>query len=87
MILWVVCSRSMDTLPTQTMLLEQYILIEFIQGVKLSEIQHDLDDQEVISIVHQLTQLESQMMLLSSPICENLYLSRQDCHWVGYTTG
>jgi len=43
-------------------------LIEYVQGSKLSEIWRDLSDQEVISVIRQLIQLESQMMSLSLPV-------------------
>ena len=42
-----------------------YILVEFVQGSKLSEIWPSLKDEEVISVVRQLTQLESRLMSLS----------------------
>jgi len=42
-----------------------HILMEFVQGSKLSEIWRDLNDEEVISVIRQLTQLETRM--ISSP--------------------
>jgi len=39
-----------------------HILMEFVQGSKLSEIWRDLNDEEVISAIRQLTQLESRMI-------------------------
>lgn len=53
-----------------------YILMEFVQGSKLSEVWPGLDDQEVISVVRQLTQLESQMMSLSFPAGGSLYFTK-----------
>jgi Protein of unknown function (DUF1679) len=53
-----------------------YILMEFVQGSKLSEVWPSLDDQEVISIVRQLTQIESQMISLSFPTGESLYFTK-----------
>ena len=44
-----------------------YILMEFVQGSKLGEVWPSLDDQEVISVVRQLTRLESRMMSLPFP--------------------
>ena len=44
-----------------------YILMEFIQGSKLSEVWRSLGDQEIISVVHQFIELESRMMSLSFP--------------------
>ena len=53
-----------------------YILMEFIQGSKLSEVWPSLGDQEVISIVRQLTQLESKMMSLPFPAGGSLYFTK-----------
>ncbi|CCM02764.1 uncharacterized protein FIBRA_04872 [Fibroporia radiculosa] len=53
-----------------------YILMELVQGSKLSEAWPGLDDQEVISVVHQLTQLESRMMSLSFPVGGSLYFTK-----------
>jgi len=36
-----------------------HILMEFVQGSKPSEIWCDLNDEEVISVIHQLTQVDS----------------------------
>ena len=51
-------------------------MIEYVQGSKLSEIWRDLSDQEVISVIRQLIQLESQMMSLSFPAGRSLYFSK-----------
>jgi len=53
-----------------------YILMEFVQGSKLSEVWPDLGDQEVISVVRQLTQLESRMMAQSFPAGGSLYFTK-----------
>ncbi|KAF9493683.1 hypothetical protein BDN71DRAFT_1067027 [Pleurotus eryngii] len=53
-----------------------YILMDFVQGSKLSDVWPSLSDQDVISIIHQLTQLESQMMSLSFPAGGSLYFTR-----------
>ena len=53
-----------------------HILMELVQGSKLSAICHDLNDEEVISVVCQLTQLESRMISLSSPAGRSLYFSK-----------
>ncbi|KAF7419382.1 hypothetical protein PC9H_001971 [Pleurotus ostreatus] len=53
-----------------------YILMDFVQGSKLSDVWPSLSDHEVISIIHQLTQLESQMMSLSFPAGGSLYFTR-----------
>lgn len=50
-----------------------YILMEFVQGSKLSEVWRSLSDQEVISVVRQIAQLESRMMSLSFPAGGSLY--------------
>ncbi|KAI9507088.1 kinase-like domain-containing protein [Russula earlei] len=53
-----------------------YILMEFVQGSKLSDVWPGLDDQEVISVVRKLTQLESRMMSLSFPAGGSLYFTK-----------
>jgi len=53
-----------------------YILMEFVRGSKLSEIWRDLNDEEVISVIRQLTQLESRMISLSLSAGGSLYLSK-----------
>ncbi|KAG5728151.1 hypothetical protein E4T56_gene19283 [Termitomyces sp. T112] len=53
-----------------------YILMEFVQGSKLSEVWPSLGDQEVISVVRQLTQLESRMMSLPFPAGGSLYFTK-----------
>ena len=53
-----------------------YILMEYIQGTKLSEIWSSLEDHDVISILRQLTRLESQMMSLSFPAGGSLYFTK-----------
>jgi len=58
----------------------------YVQGSKLSEIWRDLSDQEVISVIRQLIQLESQMMSLSFPAGGSLYFSK-DLDKAGYTAG
>ncbi|PPR04943.1 hypothetical protein CVT24_007293, partial [Panaeolus cyanescens] len=39
-----------------------YILMEFIPGPKLSDIWRNLGDEEAVSVIRQLTELESRMM-------------------------
>ncbi|PPQ82668.1 hypothetical protein CVT24_004340, partial [Panaeolus cyanescens] len=39
-----------------------YILMEFIPGPTLSDVWRNLGDEEVVSVIHQLTELESRMM-------------------------
>lgn len=53
-----------------------YILMESIQGSKLSDVWPSLGDQEVISVMHQLTQLESKMMSLPFPAGGSLYFTK-----------
>ncbi|KAL1675240.1 kinase-like domain-containing protein [Schizophyllum commune] len=53
-----------------------YILMEFVEGTKLSEIWRDLEDQDVISIIRQLTELEARMMSLSFPAGGSLYFTK-----------
>ena len=53
-----------------------YIMMELVQGSKLSEVWPSLDDQKVISVIRQLTQLESRMMSLSFPAGGSLYFTK-----------
>ncbi|KAI0631483.1 kinase-like domain-containing protein [Trametes polyzona] len=53
-----------------------YILMEYVQGSKLGEVWSGLKDEEVISVVRQLTQLESRMMALPFPAGGNLYFTK-----------
>lgn len=50
--------------------------MEFVRGSKLSDIWPSLDYQEVISVVRQLTQLQSVMMSLSFPADGSLYFTK-----------
>jgi aminoglycoside phosphotransferase (APT) family kinase protein len=51
----------------------EYIFMEFVKGIKLSNIWLDLGEQEIISVLRQLTQLESKMMSISFPAGGSLY--------------
>ncbi|KAG6850737.1 hypothetical protein H0H93_009360 [Arthromyces matolae] len=53
-----------------------YILMEFIYGPKLSEVWPSLGDEEVISVIRQLTQLESRMMSQPLPAGGSLYFTK-----------
>jgi hypothetical protein len=50
--------------------------MEFVQGSKLSEVWRSIDDQEVNSVVRQLTRLESRMMSLSFPAGGSVYFTK-----------
>src|SRR5258706_6311794 len=51
----------------------EYIFMEFVQGTKLSNIWLKLGDRQVISVLRQLTQLESKMMSIPFPAGGSLY--------------
>ena len=51
----------------------EYICMEFIKGISLSDIWFELGEKEIISILHQLTELESKMMSISFPAGGSLY--------------
>ena len=53
-----------------------YILMEFVHGPKLSEIWPSLGDEEIIAVLHQLTQLESRMMSQPFPAGGSLYFTK-----------
>ncbi|THH18002.1 hypothetical protein EW146_g2913 [Bondarzewia mesenterica] len=54
----------------------EYIFMEFIQGTKLSDIWLDLEERDLISVLHQLAQLESKMMSTSFPAGGSLYYAQ-----------
>ena len=51
----------------------EYIFMEFIKGTKLSDVWRSLSEQDVISVVRDLTQLESRMTSISFPAGGSLY--------------
>ncbi|KAI5120426.1 hypothetical protein M0805_006925 [Coniferiporia weirii] len=51
----------------------EYIFMEFIRGTKLSDVWLELGESDIISILRQLVQLESQMMSISFPAGGSLY--------------
>ncbi|KIY65649.1 kinase-like protein [Cylindrobasidium torrendii FP15055 ss-10] len=53
-----------------------YILMEFVKGSKLSDVWPSLDEQEIVSIVREITQMESRMMALSFPAGGSLYFTQ-----------
>ncbi|KAF7290352.1 APH domain-containing protein [Mycena chlorophos] len=52
-----------------------YIFMEFIHGPKLGDVWRSLGDDEVISVIRQLTQLESRMMSRPFPAGGSLYFT------------
>ncbi|EIW76253.1 hypothetical protein CONPUDRAFT_139669 [Coniophora puteana RWD-64-598 SS2] len=54
----------------------EYIFMQFVRGSKLSDVWPSLGEQAVISVVRQLTQLESAMMSLSFPAGGSLYFTK-----------
>jgi hypothetical protein len=51
----------------------EYIFMEFIKGISLSDIWFELGEKDIISVLHQLTELESKMMSISFPAGGSLY--------------
>ncbi|KAL5522368.1 hypothetical protein ACEPAG_8384 [Sanghuangporus baumii] len=51
----------------------EYIFMEFMRGTKLSDVWLELEESDIVSILHQLVQLESQMMSISFPAGGSLY--------------
>ncbi|KAI6037062.1 protein kinase subdomain-containing protein PKL/CAK/Fmp29 [Pisolithus microcarpus] len=51
----------------------EYIFMEYVEGSKLSDVWRGLGEQEIISVLRQLTQLESKMMSISFPAGGSLY--------------
>jgi hypothetical protein len=54
----------------------EYIFMEFVRGSRLSDVWSSLGEQEFISVVRHLTQLESSMMSLSFPAGGSLYFTK-----------
>ena len=54
----------------------EHIFIEFIKGIKLSDVWRSLSEQDIISVVRDLTQLESRMTSISSPAGGSLYYTK-----------
>ena len=51
----------------------EYIFMEFMRGTKLSDVWLELGESDMVSILRQLAQLESQMMSISFPAGGSLY--------------
>lgn len=51
----------------------EYILMEYVEGTDLSEIWFDLHEDEVISLMDQISKLESAMMTISFPAGGSIY--------------
>ncbi|THG98003.1 hypothetical protein EW026_g4119 [Hermanssonia centrifuga] len=54
----------------------EYIFMEFIQGISLSDIWFGLGEGEIISISHQLAEFESKMMSIAFPAGGSLYYTK-----------
>ncbi|KAJ6501906.1 protein kinase subdomain-containing protein PKL/CAK/Fmp29 [Mycena sanguinolenta] len=54
----------------------KYIFMESVRGTNLSDVWLDLEDREIISVLRQLTQLESKMMSISFPAGGSLYYAQ-----------
>jgi Phosphotransferase enzyme family len=53
----------------------EYIFMQFAQGTSLSDIWFDLGERDIISITHQVAELESKMMSIPFPAGGSLYYS------------
>jgi len=51
----------------------EYIFMEFMRGTKLGDVWLELGESDIVSILRQLAQLESQMMSISFPAGGSLY--------------
>lgn len=51
----------------------EYIFMEFVEGIQLSNIWFDLQEGDIISIMRQFAELESKMMSIASPAGGSLY--------------
>jgi hypothetical protein len=54
----------------------EYIFMQFVQGTSLSDIWFNLGERDIISILHQVAELESKMMSIHFPAGGSLYYSK-----------
>ena len=54
----------------------EYIFMEFVDGIQLSNIWFDLKEEDIISITRQFAELESKMMSIAFPAGGSLYYAR-----------
>ena len=54
----------------------EYIFMEFVNGTNLSDIWFDLEEQEIVSVVGQLVELEAKMMSICFPAGGSLYYAQ-----------
>ncbi|THU92318.1 hypothetical protein K435DRAFT_800562 [Dendrothele bispora CBS 962.96] len=54
----------------------EYIFMEFVNGTNLSEVWFDLEEQEIVSVVGQLVELEAKMMSVCFPAGGILYYAQ-----------
>lgn len=54
----------------------EYIFMEFLKGTNLSDVFMELEESDIISVLRQLTQLESRMMSIPFPAGGSLYYAK-----------
>ena len=54
----------------------EYIFMEFVEGIQLSNIWFDLEEEDIVSITRQFAELESKMMSVAFPAGGSLYYTR-----------
>ncbi|KAJ7768380.1 protein kinase subdomain-containing protein PKL/CAK/Fmp29 [Mycena metata] len=64
----------------------EYIFMEFVRGTSLSDVWADLEEPDTVSVLRQLTQLESRMMSIPFPAGGSLYYTK-DLEKVAGRTG
>ncbi len=64
----------------------EYIFMEFMRGTKLSDVWLELEEPDIVSVLHQLVQLESRMMSIPFPAGGSLYYTN-DLEKVAGRTG
>ena len=64
----------------------EYIFMEFVNGTNLSDVWFDLEEQEIVSVVGQLVELEAKMMSVCFPAGGSLYYA-QDLESVARKAG
>ena len=65
----------------------EYILMQYIEGESLADVLSDLEDENVVSILRQLVQLESDMLSMVFPAGGSLYFAEDLANVPGSPSG
>lgn len=65
----------------------EYIFMEFVEGIDLGNVWHELEEENIISLARQLAELEAKMMSNPFPAGESLYYPEDFANAPGNVTG